>query len=281
MSRELILYCDESERRGRYFSNFYGGLLIPAEHFPSVSAGILELKDSLGLRAELKWSSITPSVSGRYCEMLTALFEEVRLGRVKLRVMFTQNRHVPILSREQREIGYHLLYYQFIKHAFGLQYGGSEGHDTRIRVFLDKMPTTREQASMFKGYIGALSLRPEFRRARIRFSTDRISEIDSKKHILAQCLDIVLGAMSFRLNDKHKDKPAAARRRGNRTIHKEKVYRHINGMIRDLYPGFNIGISTGQPNGPTDRWTHPYRHWLFVPQNAARDDSLTKRRKAP
>ena len=28
---------------------------------------------------------------------------------------------------------------------------------------------------------------------------------------------------------------------------------------------FNIGITTGQPGGPSDRWDHIYRHWRFVP----------------
>jgi len=34
-----------------------------------------------------------------------------------------------------------------------------------------------------------------------------------------------------------------------------------------LYPNFNIGISTGQSRpGWENRWTAPYRHWSFVPK---------------
>lgn len=45
----------------------------------------------------------------------------VRQDLVKMRIMFTQNINVPTgLDSFQRANGYHLLYYQFIKHAFGL-----------------------------------------------------------------------------------------------------------------------------------------------------------------
>lgn len=281
MSRELILYCDESVQKGVYYSNFYGGLLVPAEHLPGVRQRVETLRDGLGIRAEIKWGSITPSVSDRYCELMSALFEEVSAGRVKIRIMFTQNRDLPVLTPEQRATSYHRLYYQFIKHAFGLEFAGSAGRDTRVRVLLDRMPTTAEQTAAFRAYLAALSKQPGFRRAGIHIPSDHIAEIDSRRHILAQCLDVVLGSMAFRLNDRHKAKPEGASRRGRRTREKDRVYKHINALIRGLYPGFNVGVSTARPNGRTDHWAHPYRHWLFVPRESVRDDSRTKKRKAP
>ena len=41
---------------------------------------------------------------------------------------------------------------------------------------------------------------------------------------------------------------------------------------------FNIGVSTGQPEGPINRWTHPYRHWRFVPTEYEIDASRAKRK---
>jgi len=72
------------------------------------------------------------------------------------------------------------------------------------------------------------------------------------------------GAMQFRLNDKHLEKPKGSRVRGKRTRAKEAVYKHINRRVRQLYPGFNIGVSTGTNNDHSMRWHHAYRHWLFV-----------------
>jgi hypothetical protein len=117
------------------------------------------------------------------------------------------------------------------------------------------------------------------RRNNILFQKEQIAEIDSKHHVLAQSLDIMLGAMQFRLNDKHLEKPAGQRTRGNRTIAKEKLYKYINKRIREMHPGFNIGVSTGTKGDIRNRWNHPYRHWLFVPNGAEVDLSKGKRKK--
>ena len=90
-----------------------------------------------------------------------------------------------------------------------------------------------------------------------------IVEIVSHNHVVLQCMDIIMGAMQFRLNDKHLEKPSGQRRRGKKTIAKEKLYKHINKLIREIYPNFNIGISTG--GNLYERWEHPYRHWNFTP----------------
>jgi hypothetical protein len=115
-------------------------------------------------------------------------------------------------------------------------------------------------------------------RAGINFPIDQIAEVVSHDHILLQCLDLVLGAMSFRLNDKHTIKPADAHRRGKRTIAKERVYRAINQRLQQLRPHFNVGVSTGLDDEPRNHWNHSYRHWLFVPRNRIIDTSRTKRK---
>lgn len=50
-------------------------------------------------------------------------FEFVKANKIKVRIMFRQNAQVPQnLTREHEENEYFLLYYQFIKHAFGIDY---------------------------------------------------------------------------------------------------------------------------------------------------------------
>jgi hypothetical protein len=90
-------------------------------------------------------------------------------------------------------------------------------------------------------------------------------------------LDIVLGAMAFRLNEKHKEIPPGKKRRGKRTVAKEKLYKHILDKIRELYPNFNVGVSTGRLN-EGELWKHPYRHWCFEPRNFEIDNSVSKNR---
>jgi len=91
-------------------------------------------------------------------------------------------------------------------------------------------------------------------------------EVDSKKHILLQCLDVVLGAMAFRLNQKHKEIPEGKRQLGRRTVAKETLYKHVLSHIKDMYPNFDIGKSTSMEN-EEDTWLYEYRHWRFLPKN--------------
>ncbi len=85
--------------------------------------------------------------------------------------------------------------------------------------------------------------------------------------------------MQFRLNDLHLEKQEETGRRGKKTVAKERLYKHILSRIRKIYPGFNVGITTGQQGDRANRWRHPYRHWLFVPANARTDPAQTKSRQ--
>jgi len=88
-------------------------------------------------------------------------------------------------------------------------------------------------------------------------------------------LDVVLGSICFRLNDKHKEIPEGKKRRGKRTIAKEKLYKHINKNIRIIKPAFNVGANTGIKT-KEDYWFHPYRHWNFKPKEYQIDSNLFK-----
>ena len=63
--------------------------------------------------------------------------------------------------------------------------------------------------------------------------------------------------MNFRLNGKHKLKPTGKKRRGARTIAKEKLYKHILLRIR-CKANFNPGISTGVDGDLRNRFLMPY-----------------------
>lgn len=210
--------------------------------------------------------------------MMSAFFQLVKAGKIKIRVMYSDNTYIAqSLTLDQRDNEYFILYYQFIKHAFGLSYAGTNTQ-TRVRLYLDRLPDTREKVARFKAYLAGLSKSPEFRRAQLLIDPEQIAEINSHDHVILQCTDIVLGAMAFRLNDKHKIKPAGSRIRGKKTRAKEALYKHINALIRDFYPNFNIGTTTGCQGDLTNRWRQPYRHWVFIPQDHERDLSRSKKK---
>lgn len=283
MTRELVIYCDESDISGRHFANFYGGALVESRHLHEVITRLEASKLSLNFHGEVKWQKITENYAQKYMDFVSEVFALMAEGKLKLRIMFTQNYFsAHRLTSEQRENGFFLLYYQFVKHAFGLRFAGMPGQTTGVRIYFDKLPDTAEKCAAFKGFVSGLSKNHGFKDAGIVIRQDQIAEVDSKDHVALQALDIVLGAMQFRLNDKHLEKPEGARVRGKRTLAKERVYKHVNACIRQLYAGkqFNIGVSTGRPDPAVGHeWADPHRHWLFKPKDAVVRPEFAKPRK--
>ena len=278
MTTEFVIYTDESVKNGSYFSNFYGGVLVRSRDLLHASEELSKIKQSQNLHGEIKWTKVTENYLEKYIAVIDVFFDLVAADLAKVRIMFTNNTYLPVgLSRDQRKSEYHILYYQFIKHCFGLSHSHSEHTgDKRVRLNIDYLPSNREDAAKFKAHLEALTRNPAMRRAKVKFDRQQIAEVDSKDHDLLQCMDIALGAMAFRLNDQHLIKPAGQYRRGKKTIAKEKLYKHINKRVRGIYPNFNIGESTGKGGDIANLWNHPYRHWKMIPTNHKRD--MTKKK---
>jgi hypothetical protein len=279
MVDKYIIYCDESEHKGRFYSNFYGGALIKAADRERIETALRVAK--AGINGEAKWTKITEQDETRYIELARKFLEFVRDGSIKMRVMFTQNIHsTDHVDDYEQEARYFKLYYQFIKHAFGLMFC-NEGRKNivQISIYLDDAPDTAVALENFKDYLASLTVLPDFFRARVIIDRQAIAEVNSRDHAIMQAVDVILGSMQFRLNEHHKAIPKGARRRGKRTRAKERVYKFINAELRSMYPGFNIGVTTGQPDGPLVRWTHPYRHWCFKPRQSVMDHSRGKKRR--
>ncbi len=264
MSRELVIYADESVSRGEQFSNFYGGCLVESTALAGVTSRLQAKKRELNLHGEVKWQKVTENYWSKYDALMSAFFDEVRNGRVKVRIMFTQNRRDRTdLPQAKLANGYFKLYYQFVKHAFGLQFVPRTTRPTRVRLMFDEIPDQLAERIQFKTYLTGLSRSPEFRNANLVIDQEQIAEVRSHDHVLLQCTDVVLGAVQFRLNDKHLETQPATGRRGKRTIAKEKLYDALVQHIQALRRGFNVGITTGIDGDRANRWHHPYRHWLF------------------
>ncbi len=268
MSAELVIYTDESTTKNHRFQNFYGGVLIRSRDLNHVESALINKVTALGITSEIKWTSITESWRDRYCELVDTIFDFVEQDKIKIRIMFTQTSVRAVgLTQEHHANQYWILYYQFLKHAFGLGYIDEFPDGVRVRLMLDQMPGTKIQRERFRDFVANLNTQRPIVDSPVRFVRDQISEVDSKKHILLQSLDLVLGAMHFRLNNLHLAIPPGKKRRGKRTRAKEVVYKHIQKRLVAIRPNFNIGISTGKDGEWENLWRHGYRHWLFTPTN--------------
>lgn len=278
MHKRYIIFCDESDDKGRYYSNFYGGVLIEASKQQALEKELQKVKDDLNIfSGEMKWERVTEPYAEKYICWANAVFDIIERGDMKVRIMFTQNRYIPILDEYQIGHDYFMLYYQFIKHAFGLQFAVPEGGSASAAVLLDDVPANAQKFHQFKAYMSSLSTFPKWSRAGFSIAYEDITDVNSKSHNILQALDVILGGIQSRLNEKHTKPQPPAKRRSKRAKAKAKVYDAIKNRIYTLYPNFNVGVSTATNEGVHMRFEHPYRHWLFVPSNANVDPSRTKK----
>lgn len=128
---EYRIWCDESVKQGKYFSNFYGGVLVRSIDVRQVEATINKACQQLHFYDEIKWQRVTSQYLPKYIALMDTFFDLVEADLVKIRIMFTQNANRPVnLNARQRSEEYFILYYQFFKHAFGLQYSNHTNDET-------------------------------------------------------------------------------------------------------------------------------------------------------
>ena len=233
--------------------------------------------EEIGLAGEeIKWQKVNQYTFDKYVRLVDFVFDLLENGFAKIRIFFRNNQYVPTgLTREQKRNEFSLLYYQFIKHSFGLQYSNPTKRPVKLKLFIDDIPLKGEDKRVFESFLYRLNYDDVFNKGNIILAKGDIREVDSKKHLPLQLMDLILGAICFRLNDKHKVKDPETNRRGKRTRLKEQLYKHINSRIRGLKPGFNIGESTATII-PSDKWDYPYMHWSFKPTSSVRDVTKSK-----
>jgi RNA binding exosome subunit len=268
MDKEYIIFCDESDKKGKFNSNFYGGVMVGSSQYQRITDKLEKLKEQNHLFGEIKWEKVTEQYLDKYISMINAFFDEMENGHIKIRIMFRPNAYeYRSNSTEKQRDPYFLLYYQFIKHGFGLDKLSEEDDVFNLRLYFDTFPDRREKSREFVNFLLTLPDSKAYKNCRFTLSADNIAEVDSKNHVILQCLDIILGSMSFRLNEKHLEKPPDKYQRGRRTIAKEKLYKNILNRIRRIHPGFNIGQSTSLHGDSRKTWTDPYQHWRFIPKD--------------
>ena len=104
MKKQYLIYADESHRKGKFFSNFYGGALVNYRELEKINNKLNAKKEELSLLQEVKWTKVTEQYLDKYIELIDYFFEFVKANKIKIRIMFRQNALVPQnLTREYEE----------------------------------------------------------------------------------------------------------------------------------------------------------------------------------
>lgn len=273
----IFIWLDESDRHGEFYSNFYGGLLVHSNHYREVMERMRSIVAEMGINDEIKWQKVNEYHYEKYLRVVDELFDLAKEDKLKIRIFFRHNQFTASrLKPEEKKADYQMLYYQFIKFAFGLPYANEELDS--MTLFIDEIPLRQNERDEFLSHIRSLANDPVLKSKGLKIADDGIIEVNSKHHLPLQFMDVILGAICFKLNEKDKLKSEGEKKIGKRTLVKLKLYKHINTRIREIYPNFNIGVTT-PIRISSDSWTQVYRHWSFIPKYHTRDTSRTKRAK--
>lgn len=165
---------DETISRGEYFSDFFGGVLVRSRDIYEVTTAIEAKKQELNLLGEIKWVKVSVNYLEKYKEMMDLFFSFIKQDKLKLRIMFRDTNQVPSnLDHDHIANRYKLLYYQFIKHSFGLiHHCDNPKEDTYLKLYFDKLPISTEENDAFKAHIGFLQNLRAFKKAKIKIRPD-------------------------------------------------------------------------------------------------------------
>lgn len=67
--KEYIIFCDESEQEGRFYSTFFGGVIVGASQYERVTRTLDAVKHAQHLFGEIKWEKVTERYLLKYQEV--------------------------------------------------------------------------------------------------------------------------------------------------------------------------------------------------------------------
>ena len=83
------IWTDESDSSGKYYANFYGGILIQSEHYEEVLLRLSTVAKDVGLEnEEIKWQKVNDYTEERYEKIMDVLFDLLNEGKAKIRIFF-------------------------------------------------------------------------------------------------------------------------------------------------------------------------------------------------
>lgn len=257
MNKKYIIVCDESTKKGKNFSYFYGGAMLLESKYEMISNIINDFKTKLYLN-ELKRIKITEKNYRDYIKVLELFFTFVKSGDIKIRIMFSPNDELLHLPKNLNE-SYTKFYYTFIKNAFNIFYAKE---NISLRLIVDDLPETREQCNKFKRCLkDSLNNNNKINANKVNLKLDDIAEVDSKNHIILQCVDVIVGLVDFYLNSNKNEI-----KNSKRALAKLKVWNKVYENIKVIDNNFNI-LETTKPVFSNRGWKKVYAHFVYHKKN--------------
>ncbi len=252
--KRYLIVSDESTRHGKNYSYFFGGCILEEKNYDTVSFVLNLLKNNFNLN-ELKRQKINDYNVDDYIFIIDTFFNFVKAGLIKVRIMYAPNTQLNSFRNGQVD-SYEKFYYLFLKNAFSLF---DSKQNMFLRLYLDELPETLQKNNDLKTYLSRLFLKKSFSgetENKVLLYKSRIEEVNSKDHIILQCINVILGVIDFYLNTTEEEKGS------KRGIAKMKLFKTIHQHILSLCPEFDFNKSTGYFKC-LKAWNSSYKHLVF------------------
>lgn len=247
-----VIVCDESTRHGLNYSYFYGGAIVKESNYQKINEVLKLYSDSKGL-GEVKRTKINLTNYRNYIELLDLFFTYVKSSEIKARVMFSKNEELEVLPKSVDQT-YCKFYYLFLRYAFSIYYAKT---DLSLRLIFDDLPETKAACKILKNYLVKNLNKVVINRGnKVKLVADDIEEVDSKKHMILQCMDVIMGLVDFQLNATKEERES---KRGQaRTC----VWKYVLGKIEEIHEDFVL-TETTKPLHSNKGWKDLYKHFVF------------------
>jgi len=188
----IALFCDEAGKESDRFLAV-GGLTVSADKVDYVRKQARSRFSSLGIGSEMKWNKTKKGTRDKYQEMVHFIFHLIANGHLKFHCLLVDFQR---FDHELREDGnpqesLKRMYYQLILHRLCKKH-----LDCNLYAFPDKARELKGLEELKKG------LNSDCRR-KYKIDRDCVRAIefrDSKKEIMLQLNDIILGGVCYQKN---------------------------------------------------------------------------------
>lgn len=253
-----IIVCDESTKDGLFYSYFLGGAIVKEQDYEYINEELYRLKHMLVLK-ELKRTYIDASNADKYIKVLNLFFNFVCEGKIKVRVMFCNNNYLHHNHEKKEAATFNKFYYFFLRYSFALNYSPS---DINLRIMFDELPDKKSVNDDFKQHlIENLNIKARFSTEHsVSLNLENIHEVDSRKHLVLQCVDVIVGILDYFCNSYISESYISSKKEMGRYM----VMKYIFSFINEQNPLFEILETTPQLLSKKG-WNLKYAHYLYKP----------------
>jgi hypothetical protein len=195
VERFLNIYCDESRQTAdRYM--VLGGLITVRENEEAFQQAMLLFRQSNNMWAEFKWTKVSDQKIPEYIALMDLFFSLSRSFHFKAIVVDTQEIDHRKYNKNDSELGFYKLMYQFLLHSFGDYLTPTD----QCIVHLDQRTTSKYKLSTLCAILNnGLKKKYGLDNKPIR----NIQGLNSKDSDFIQVADILMGAIGYEMNGAH------------------------------------------------------------------------------